>query len=378
MFHIPKCRRDSDLGLCPISGLAKRMRLCGADFEFKNVFGCKICWKLALRSSILFASLEVVHRPESYSPLHFNSQNIFHVCMETWNTSARRLLPGAGRRFATSRLRLHYFEHIGLPAKLQDCFLRSDKSNINQNSEKHFVSTTTNSMKYLVNWIPLRIRVRSRNIQPHLNQPRNFQLPPSKPLCQALPARLATSLLRTICIHSKILNSPRLVRDCGEAAIINKNCCTEFDHLTQNITSVINVWCKNWAIDLTMSISCCLTLGIIALQCSGIGARGKQRGLSPGAATRNSLSAATNMDFLFQNVQWVVKQTCVFNWHSGQLRFASIRSICFNTLNKLFIEKTRPKLKKKESDSWYLNYLSVRSSFRGMLRFLKVKWCCYY
>jgi len=35
----------------------------------------------------------------------------------------------------------------------------------------HFVSTTKLSMKCVVNWIPLRIRVRSRNTQPH----RNFQ-----------------------------------------------------------------------------------------------------------------------------------------------------------------------------------------------------------
>jgi len=32
-----------------------------------------------------------------------------------------------------------------------------------------FVSTTKKSMKYVVNWIPLRICVRSRNTQPHLN-----------------------------------------------------------------------------------------------------------------------------------------------------------------------------------------------------------------
>jgi len=31
-----------------------------------------------------------------------------------------------------------------------------------------FVSTTKISMKYVVNWISLRIRVRSRNTQPHL------------------------------------------------------------------------------------------------------------------------------------------------------------------------------------------------------------------
>ena len=32
-----------------------------------------------------------------------------------------------------------------------------------------FLSTTKISMKCVVNWIPLRIRVRSRNTQPHLN-----------------------------------------------------------------------------------------------------------------------------------------------------------------------------------------------------------------
>jgi len=32
-----------------------------------------------------------------------------------------------------------------------------------------FVSTTKNSMKYVVNWVPLRIRVRSRNTQSHLD-----------------------------------------------------------------------------------------------------------------------------------------------------------------------------------------------------------------
>jgi len=33
-----------------------------------------------------------------------------------------------------------------------------------------FVSTTKNSMKCVVNWIPLRIRVRSTNTQPHLKE----------------------------------------------------------------------------------------------------------------------------------------------------------------------------------------------------------------
>jgi len=33
-----------------------------------------------------------------------------------------------------------------------------------------FVSTTTNSMKCLVNWNPLRIRIRLKNTQPHLKR----------------------------------------------------------------------------------------------------------------------------------------------------------------------------------------------------------------
>jgi len=48
-----------------------------------------------------------------------------------------------GRIFAASRSHLHYYQQI--------------------------ISTNMNSMKSLVNWTPLRIRVRSRNTQPHLN-----------------------------------------------------------------------------------------------------------------------------------------------------------------------------------------------------------------
>jgi len=38
-----------------------------------------------------------------------------------------------------------------------------------------FVSTTKIPMKYVVNWIPLRICVRSRNTQPHLKRPEHEQ-----------------------------------------------------------------------------------------------------------------------------------------------------------------------------------------------------------
>jgi len=64
MFSESKCRGESDLGLCTISGLA-RMRLRSVDFRMKSVFvfGRKICPKSAQRSGILFASPEVVHKP---------------------------------------------------------------------------------------------------------------------------------------------------------------------------------------------------------------------------------------------------------------------------------------------------------------------------
>jgi len=39
-----------------------------------------IRWKSALRSSIPFASPEVVHKPRSDSPLHFDSQNTCQIC----------------------------------------------------------------------------------------------------------------------------------------------------------------------------------------------------------------------------------------------------------------------------------------------------------
>jgi len=43
-----------------------------------------------------------------------------------------------------------------------------------------FVFTTKNSMKYVVNWIPLRIHVHSRNTQPHINRKKKAKkTPPS-------------------------------------------------------------------------------------------------------------------------------------------------------------------------------------------------------
>jgi len=73
MFLVSKSRGESDLGLCMTSGLAKRMPLCSADFRRflrPNTFQNR---KSALRNGILCASSELMHRPRSNSPLHFNT-----------------------------------------------------------------------------------------------------------------------------------------------------------------------------------------------------------------------------------------------------------------------------------------------------------------
>jgi len=77
------------------SGLANRMPLRSADFQFKNVFGHKIRQNSPLCSNMLFASPEVVHRPRSHCPLHFNKGNIQQIHTGKYNANARRLLSAA-------------------------------------------------------------------------------------------------------------------------------------------------------------------------------------------------------------------------------------------------------------------------------------------
>ena len=146
-FLITKYRREFDVGLCTTSGLAKRMQLRGAGFRLKNVFGRKFCRKSELRSRILFASPEVVHRSRLDSLLHFDPQNICQIRIEKQNASARRLLPADM-----------------LERWPQVCRVKITLTLLPTNC---FVSTRTNSMKCLVNWVPLRIRVLSRNTQLH-------------------------------------------------------------------------------------------------------------------------------------------------------------------------------------------------------------------
>ena len=61
------------------------MRLRLRRLPIKNVFGRKIGRKLALlqrRSGMLFVSPEVVHRPSSDFPPHFDSQKIYKFALK--------------------------------------------------------------------------------------------------------------------------------------------------------------------------------------------------------------------------------------------------------------------------------------------------------
>ena len=139
MFPKSKCRGESDLRLCISSKLAKTTPLHSADFRQilrPNTFTNR---KSLLRSGILFASFELMHRPRCDCRLYFDIGNLQQICTDKWN-AARRLHAAAmpERWPRVCRVKIT-FELL-----LTICF----------------VSTTTNSMKCLVNWIPLNTHVR--------------------------------------------------------------------------------------------------------------------------------------------------------------------------------------------------------------------------
>ena len=94
------------------------------------------------------AYTEVVHRFRSRSPLHFDIRNIQQIRSQKQFVSTQCLL------FAAL-----------LERWPQVC---RDKVTFTKLPTNRFVSTIKNSMKCVVNWIQLRIRIRSRNTQPHL------------------------------------------------------------------------------------------------------------------------------------------------------------------------------------------------------------------
>jgi len=103
-----------------------------------------------MHAGIISASIEVVHRPRSDSFLHFDMRDVGQIRTPKPNASARRLL---------SADMLERWPQV-CRVKIMFTLLRTN----------YFVSATMNSMICHVNWIPLRILVRSRNIQPYLNE----------------------------------------------------------------------------------------------------------------------------------------------------------------------------------------------------------------
>ena len=81
-FIISKCSGDWDLGLCTTSGLAFGQPQRSVKIRFflrRNTFFSR---KLPLRCGSPNASPEVVHRPRSQSPLHFDIRNIQQIRSE--------------------------------------------------------------------------------------------------------------------------------------------------------------------------------------------------------------------------------------------------------------------------------------------------------
>ena len=76
MFLISKCRGDWDLGLCTTSVLALGEPMRNGKIRGKNVFRRRKNRILPLQFGSPSARTEVVHRPRSQSPLHFDIENI--------------------------------------------------------------------------------------------------------------------------------------------------------------------------------------------------------------------------------------------------------------------------------------------------------------
>ena len=147
MFLISKCRGDWDLGLCTTSGLAFEEPQRNGKIGFflrRNMFFSQ---KSPLRCGSPNASPEVVYQPRFQSPLYI-------------------LILGTYSKFA----RKNNFQALGVciphDRALAAGLLRHD--HVYSTTDESFRFHNKKSMECVVNWIPLKIRVRSRNTQPHL------------------------------------------------------------------------------------------------------------------------------------------------------------------------------------------------------------------
>ena len=91
-----------------------------------------------------------MYRPGSQSPLHSDIRNIYQ-----FEFARKNNLIALGVCFPQ-------------PAQQRWPQVCRVKITFTKLPTNRFVSTTKNSMKCVGNWIPLRIRIRSRNTQPHL------------------------------------------------------------------------------------------------------------------------------------------------------------------------------------------------------------------
>ena len=99
-------------------------------------------WTSALCGRILFTSIAIIHTPRSDFPPHVDIQNIYQIRAETYNASARRLLPAT--------LLERWLQACGVTITFD--FLRTTS----------FVSTKTNWMKSFVNSIMIALNSHDR------------------------------------------------------------------------------------------------------------------------------------------------------------------------------------------------------------------------
>jgi len=150
MFLIPKCRGDWDLGLCTTSGLAFGEPQRSGDFRKKNVFRRKENRILPLRCGSPNAS------PKVCTDLDLSL--LYILTSGTYSKFARKKQFPSARRLLSAALLEHW---------PQVCRVKMTCTKLPTNC---FASTRKISMKCAVNWIPLRIFVRSRNTQTHLKR----------------------------------------------------------------------------------------------------------------------------------------------------------------------------------------------------------------
>ena len=112
MFLMSKCRGDLDLGLCTTSGLALEEPKRNGKFREKNVFRHRKNRILPLHFGSPSASTEVVYRPRSQSPLHFDIRNTYKFARKINFLALGVYCPAGQSAFRRSRPQLKLGEEI--------------------------------------------------------------------------------------------------------------------------------------------------------------------------------------------------------------------------------------------------------------------------